>query len=595
MWFGSSNRALSKVRQVGTCRRVPSLRMIGTQFTYAATRRLGPVRTVSSSETKKYSNITQRTQSTCAKDINPEIDAPKPSELFSFTSGRFVQNEEQELAQRYREFNINELARRAARAVQADRCLSIKKLPDGFYNRILLLTMDNGKEVVAKIPSPNSGRPHFTIASEVATMKFSTEYDWSSRAQDTPVGAEFILMEKLDGVELRRVWPKMCREDMWEVVKAITAYQESWASVTFEQYGSLYFAEDFKGENIPALMYTDEKGRRVKDSRFVIGPSTSREMFDLGRDGIDFDRGPWNSLEEYHAAIAHRELACVQHFPPLQPSSMTLTLRGIGLFQSTREKKVDALKSHLKLLKYILPANRSLGSSHFCHNALHGGNILVGPDDPCRIVGIIDWQSTEVSPVYSHIHQPPFIKHFGPHLRGLDPPARPPDYYAMFQGDATLEKLADSIFWGNILYKSYERLIGQRVPKMSECFEFQRSISCALLGAANHLSIDGEALLHFSLVCDLEKEWEMLPGTQDIPSPLTLTTTDRDKIDEDAMNLMVSNEVMERIHTRLGRDFPHQGFVLHHNYRMVMEALSRARKEVLAEVGNIRRELESLK
>lgn len=67
------------------------------------------------------------------------------------------------------------------------------------------------------------------------------------------------------------------------------------------------------------------------------------------------------------------------------------------------------------------------------------------------------------------------------------------------------------------------------------------------------------------------------------------------------MNLMVSNEVMERIHTRLGRDFPHQGFVLHHNYRMVMEALSRARKKVLADsmlrlgTMNIRRELESLK
>ncbi|KAG6286066.1 hypothetical protein E4U09_006921 [Claviceps aff. purpurea] len=86
-------------------------------------------------------------------DINPEIEMPDPLELFSFTCGRFVANEEQELAQRYREFNFNELARRAARAVQADRCLSIEKLPDGLYNRILLLTMDNGKEVVAKIPN----------------------------------------------------------------------------------------------------------------------------------------------------------------------------------------------------------------------------------------------------------------------------------------------------------------------------------------------------------------------------------------------------------------------------------------------------------
>ncbi|KAG5961171.1 hypothetical protein E4U57_007828 [Claviceps arundinis] len=108
-------------------------------------------------------------------DINPEIEMPDPSELFSFTSGRFVENEEHELAQRYRVFDFNEHARRAARVVQADRCLSIEKFPDGLYNRILLLTMDNGKEVVAKIPNLNFPRPHLTIASEVATMKFVSD------------------------------------------------------------------------------------------------------------------------------------------------------------------------------------------------------------------------------------------------------------------------------------------------------------------------------------------------------------------------------------------------------------------------------------
>lgn len=44
------------------------------------------------------------------------------------------------------------------------------------YNRVLLLCMDNGKEVVAKIPNPNSGRAHFTTASEVATMKFVSSF-----------------------------------------------------------------------------------------------------------------------------------------------------------------------------------------------------------------------------------------------------------------------------------------------------------------------------------------------------------------------------------------------------------------------------------
>jgi hypothetical protein len=111
-----------------------------------------------------------KTYSTLTDDANIGTDLPCTAKLFNFTRGRFVTNEQNELAQRHRKFNVSELVQHAARAVKADRCLSIKKYPDGMYNRVLLLSMDNGMEVVAKIPNPNSGQPHFTTASEVATM-----------------------------------------------------------------------------------------------------------------------------------------------------------------------------------------------------------------------------------------------------------------------------------------------------------------------------------------------------------------------------------------------------------------------------------------
>ncbi|KAG6282022.1 hypothetical protein E4U48_005427 [Claviceps purpurea] len=366
-FFRISNRAVGIVTQDGPSHRLPIFR----KFASASARAVKGkhARKVFSSELNGSPGLTRRTNSTWTTGIAPEIDAPDPAELFNFTRGRFVRDEEHEFAQRRREFNVGELARRAARVVQADRCLSIKKYPDGMYNRILLLSMDNGKEVVAKIPNPNAGQAHFTTASEVATMKFAREvlstplpkvYDWCSRAEETPVGAEFILMEKLNGVELQEVWRDMKIKDRYEVVKAITAYQKSWASVSFEKFGSLYFAEDFEGENVPALVYTDDQGRRVEDPRFVVGPSTSREMFDAGRGDIDFDRGPWNSLEEYHVAIWIREIACIQHVAHLPPSPVSL--RGPGLYQATREKKVAAIDCYLKLLKHLIPANRSLGS-----------------------------------------------------------------------------------------------------------------------------------------------------------------------------------------------------------------------------------------
>jgi len=92
--------------------------------------------------------------------------------IFNYTRGRFVCNEEYEMSQRRTRFNVNELSRVAAEATGSKSCIDIRKCPDGMYNRVLLLTMDDNKQVVAKIPNPNAGKPHYTTSSEVATMDF---------------------------------------------------------------------------------------------------------------------------------------------------------------------------------------------------------------------------------------------------------------------------------------------------------------------------------------------------------------------------------------------------------------------------------------
>jgi hypothetical protein len=101
-----------------------------------------------------------------------ELDLQYNDDIFNFTRGRFVIDEAFEMSQRHVQFNVNELARLAAEAVGANICVKIKKYPDGMYNKAMLLTMDNGTQVVAKVPNPNAGKPHFTTASEVATMDF---------------------------------------------------------------------------------------------------------------------------------------------------------------------------------------------------------------------------------------------------------------------------------------------------------------------------------------------------------------------------------------------------------------------------------------
>jgi hypothetical protein len=102
--------------------------------------------------------------------IHPDLQYG--GDLFNYTRGRFVCNEKYEMSQRHVHFNVNELARCAAEAVGAKTCVSVAKYPDGMFNKSMLFTMNDGSQVVAKVPNPNAGLPHFTTASEVATMDF---------------------------------------------------------------------------------------------------------------------------------------------------------------------------------------------------------------------------------------------------------------------------------------------------------------------------------------------------------------------------------------------------------------------------------------
>ena len=51
---------------------------------------------------------------------------------------------------------MNKLADIAATAIGATRCDKIEKCPDGLYNKAYIFTMDNGKEVIGKVPNPNA-------------------------------------------------------------------------------------------------------------------------------------------------------------------------------------------------------------------------------------------------------------------------------------------------------------------------------------------------------------------------------------------------------------------------------------------------------
>lgn len=103
---------------------------------------------------------------------------------------KFRSNEESELAKRYLRFNLQQLLDIAINVCDgAQYCVfrsprdqqdlianpiqgtGITKCVEGLHNKAFILKMDNGSEVFAKLPNPNAGPAHFSVASEVATRE----------------------------------------------------------------------------------------------------------------------------------------------------------------------------------------------------------------------------------------------------------------------------------------------------------------------------------------------------------------------------------------------------------------------------------------
>jgi hypothetical protein len=99
-------------------------------------------------------------------------------------------NEESELEKRYLKFNLQQLLDIAVNVCDgAQYCMfrfyrdhrdltakfiegtRITKCVEGLHNKAFILKMDNGLEVFAKLPNPNAGPAHFSVASEVATRE----------------------------------------------------------------------------------------------------------------------------------------------------------------------------------------------------------------------------------------------------------------------------------------------------------------------------------------------------------------------------------------------------------------------------------------
>ncbi|CZT12207.1 uncharacterized protein RCO7_10448 [Rhynchosporium graminicola] len=339
-------------------------------------------------------------------------------EFYRYTRYRWLSNESENLAMRYRKFNIPALVDAAVRAAGngAGSCVKLLKCIEGQYNKAFLMSMDNGAEVLVKLPNPNAGPAFYTTASEVATRQFLRtvlnlpvpRIHAYSLDSDNPVGAEYIIEEKARGKPLGNLWHHWDKESQVSLVTQLVDFETKLASVSFRRHGCIYYRNDLAKKGLTAYdleaksLSTDGTPvqlESISTEEFAIGPLTEARLWEGERATMELDRGPWSTPLSYMAAMAINEIKWAAAYAKPQMNAY----RSMETPDSP-DDYVSLLKRYLQIAPYLSPGPSRTSLSH---PDLHLDNIFVHPDTK-KITCIIDWQSASASE--------PFLQHGVPRM-----------------------------------------------------------------------------------------------------------------------------------------------------------------------------------
>lgn len=270
-------------------------------------------------------------------------------------------------------------------------------------------------------------------------------------------------------------------------------------------------------------------------------------------------------------------MSCVKNIPRLPKSQ--IALYGPGTYQPTREKKLRAIESYLSLIQYICPADRSIASACLWHSDLHAENIFVNPDSPTTIVGIIDWQSTEIAPLFYHARQPYLLDYDGPQLHGLERPQLP-DNFSTLSGE--MQNETNALYSKQALAALYRTYVHKYNRCLYNALEYQETKSFDLLLLGRNLLIDGEAT-YLAQIAELETVWGDLPDVGASQCPFHFSDVEKQTIEKEVRGSLLGMQAMQSIRESLGDLFPEQGIVRPDQYDEAKNALGQAKEFIIQE------------
>ncbi|KAF1962350.1 kinase-like protein [Byssothecium circinans] len=367
--------------------------------------------------------------------------------MFEYTSGRWMQaipyshdssiawliyNEPLRKSERYLKFDIPALYRTIISSISAKDITSLVKIAEGGFNRIFQATCTDGTQVLARLPYPSTVPRHYTVASEVATLEYlrlkqipvPRVYGWSSTASN-PVGAEYIIMEKLHGKTLGDVWFTLDFKQRYKVIEQIVQLEQKLFSFQLPASGSIYFPNDLDEHELSKSVPLHVQGRE-----FCIGPMAHYSWWHGERSSLECDRGPWRKSNGPFLAVGERELRWTKNFakPRLHYERL---YREVHKFKKMDpQSHVDALNKYLELAKCLgYPPESHLSRPVLRHPDLQPNNIILS--ETLEIVGLIDWQHATIVPSCLAAGIPKHFQNYGdPESECMAQPARdlPPNF-----------------------------------------------------------------------------------------------------------------------------------------------------------------------
>ncbi|KAF4605407.1 hypothetical protein EYR40_004191 [Pleurotus pulmonarius] len=485
-------------------------------------------------------------------------------------SRRWLVNNDLRLAERKREFEVDELCRLAAQSVgRTSRDIkTFVKLAEGGFNRTFLITMHDGFEMVARIPYSITVPKFYAIASEVATMRFLRSsslpvpevYDYSL-SSDNAANTEYIFMEFVRGTKLSDVWMELEDPDIASVLRQLVQLESRMMSIPFPAGGSLYYVKDL-----------EKVARRttilLNDEAFCVGPDVRLHMWFGRRSQLDVDRGPYETAEAALVAAARKELAYLEKFGrPLLPFRRERR----EAYEYKEQSHLDHAKNlerYLAIVPSLVPQSSTLHQFRIRHPDLQPSNVIVSksPDsNELKIAGLLDWQHASILPTFLLAGIPGRLQNYDdPVSQLLIPPSLPANINELDQSE---QNHAMELYHRRLVHFHYVKNTEQYNKHHHQAFSDPISMFIYRLFDQAGSPWEGETHALKTTLIEATEIWDRLT-VEGASCPVTFEPDDLRETKELSARLQVADENFEGCRGMIG--FETETWVSNEHYEMAI-------------------------